>query len=313
MAIQWYPGHMNKAQKDIKQLLSSVDLIIEILDARIPFSSTNPMIALLSDNSGNPKPRLKVINKSDLADPASTTVWEGYFEQSQDVKTLKMSSDKVSQVKKIVTLCHQMFPEHKAQSRPIQAMIVGVPNVGKSTIINLLAGKAIAKTGNEAAITKTQQRIDLKNGIVLFDTPGMLWPKIENDNSAYRLAITGAIKDTAIDYIEIADYLIEYLLTYHPDILQKYFKIDELPNDAYSVLEVIGRNRGAIKSGGKVDLDKISKIVIKEYRSATIGNISLESPAMIEKENIITAQKAQQKLDKKAARKKGFNQKKSTR
>ena len=308
MAIQWYPGHMHKAQKDIKKLLSNVDLIIEILDARIPFSSTNPMIELLSHNLGNPKPRLKVINKSDLADPLSTKVWEDHFEKSQDVKTLKMSSDKISQVEKIVTLCHQMFPEHKARSRPIQAMIVGVPNVGKSTIINLLAGKAIAKTGNEAAITKIQQRIDLKNGIVLFDTPGMLWPKIENDNSAYRLAITGAIKDTAIDYIEIADYLMEYLLTYHRNILQAHFKIDELPNDSYSLLEVIGRNRGAIKSGGKIDLDKISKIVIKEYRNGAIGNISLESPIMIEKENIITAQKVQKKLDKKSARKKGFKQ-----
>nr|CAA6826938.1 MAG: 50S ribosomal subunit maturation GTPase RbgA (B. subtilis YlqF) [uncultured Thiotrichaceae bacterium] len=306
MAIQWYPGHMHKAQKDIKKLLGNVDLIIEILDARIPFSSTNPVIELLSDNSGNPKPRLKVMNKSDLADPVSTKVWEDYFAQSQGVKTLKMSSDKASQVKNIVTLCHQMFPEHEARLRPIQAMVVGIPNVGKSTIINLLAGRAIAKTGNEAAVTKTQQRIDLKNGIVLFDTPGMLWPKIENDNSAYRLAITGAIKDTVIDYVEIADYLLEYLLTYHPDTLQKHFKLDELPRDAYSALEVIGRSRGTMKSGGRVDLDKISKIIIKEYRSATIGNISLENPIMIENENAIAAQKAQQKADKKAARKKNF-------
>jgi len=309
MAIQWYPGHMHKAQNDIKKQLNNIDLIIEVLDARIPYSSRNPAIEALSINSGNPKPRLKIINKSDLADPVTTQKWQAYFEQALNVKALSLSIQQPQQVKNISSLCLKLFPQRNLRIKPIQAMIVGIPNVGKSTIINGLASRTIAKTGNEPAITKTQQRIDLKNGIILFDTPGILWPKIENPESAYRLAITGAIKDTAIDYTDIAYHFIEFITIHYPSQLQKHYQLDEIPQDPLLVLETIGLKRGCVKSGGHIDLDKVSKIIIKDYRSGIIGKLSLENPDMIEKENKAVAILAQAKIDKKAARKMAFKNK----
>ena len=304
MAIQWYPGHMHKAQKEIKEALPKVDLVIEVVDARIPYSSTNPMVAKLLSETQNPKPVIRLLNKSDLADADITKQWCNVFDSQHGTKSLAISSKQPEQVKKINRLCHKIFPEHREKGKPIKAMIMGIPNVGKSTIINILSGRSIAKVGNEPAVTKRQQRIDLDEGIILFDTPGFLWPKIDNSNSSYRLAITGAIKDTVVEYDDIAYYAAEYLQQYYPQRLVDNFNLVELPQDITELLEAMGRKRGCLQSGGRIDLDRICKIFIHEYRNFTLGNISLETPAMIEKEIVEVEKQLREKAEKDEVRKK---------
>ncbi|WP_442499040.1 ribosome biogenesis GTPase YlqF [Methylobacter sp. sgz302048] len=299
MLIQWYPGHMHKASKEIKHILPQVDLIIEILDARIPFSSENPMLKALRGD----KPCIKVLSKSDLADPDMTQEWQTYLEQEKGVKTLALTIEQPERMRQIADLCHKMLPGKDSGGRLIQALIVGIPNVGKSTLINILAGRIIAKTGNEPAITKTQQRIDIGNGIVLWDTPGVLWPNVENRNSGYRLATTGAIKDTAINHEHIAFFAAEYLLKHYPDLLKARFQIEQLPDGEQELMETIGRNRGCLRAGGRVDMDKVAKLLLSELRAGTIGRISLETPAMMEQELAELAVIREQKAAKKLARK----------
>ena len=215
MLIQWYPGHMHKASKEVKLLMPQVDLIIEVLDARIPFSSQNPMIAALRGD----KPTIKILSKSDLADPEMTQLWQTYLEQEHGVKTLAVTSQNPEKIRQLIDLCHKLFPDKAEDGKLINALIMGIPNVGKSTLINILASRTIAKTGNEPAVTKMQQRIDLGNGIILFDMPGLLWGNVENRNSGYRLATTGAIRDTAIDHDDIASFAAEVLLRQYPDLI----------------------------------------------------------------------------------------------
>lgn len=280
MLIQWYPGHMHKASKEVKEILPQIDLIIEILDARIPFSSQNPMLAALRGD----KPCIKVLSKSDLADPEITQQWQSYLEQEQGVKTLALSIEQPEKMRQLTELCHRMLPNKIGSDKPIHTLIMGIPNVGKSTLINMLAGRMIAKTGNEPAITKTQQRIDIGNGIILLDTPGMLWPNVDNKNSGYRLATTGAIKDTAISHDSIAFFAAEYLLQHYPDLLQTRFQLDVIPANEQELMDIIGRKRGCLRSGGRIEMDKVSKILLAELRAGTIGRISLETPDMMERE-----------------------------
>ena len=299
MHIQWYPGHMHKASKQIKETLPKVDLIIEILDARIPHSSENPMINSLRGD----KPCIKILSKSDLADPVRTREWQDYLEQEHGVKTLALTTEQPEKIRQIPDLCRKMFPGKNISAKAINTMIMGIPNVGKSTLINILAGRTIANTGNEPAVTKSQQIINLKNGIVLFDTPGVLWPNIENKNSGYRLAATGAIKDTALDYDDVAFYVAAYLLQHYPDNLKKRFELTQLPDSELGLLEEIGRKRGCLRAGGQVELTKVSKILINELRAGTLGGITLETPALIEKELVEVEILRKEKAEKKAKRK----------
>ncbi|ASA58272.1 ribosome biogenesis GTPase YlqF [Vibrio gazogenes] len=297
--IQWFPGHMHKARKEIEEVIPQIDVIIEVLDARIPFSSENPMITELRGD----KPCVKVLNKRDLADPATTACWIEHLEQEQGVKALAITTQNTQEVNQIMELCRKLAPHREEIGKNIRTMIMGIPNVGKSTIINALAGRTIAQTGNQPAVTRRQQRINLQNGIVLSDTPGILWPKVENPHSGFRLAATGAVKDTAMEYDEVAFYTVEYLAQAYPDLLKARYQIDDDPQSDIEWMEAIGRKRGALRAGGRIDLHKASEILLHELRAGTIGAITLERPEMIHQELIDAELEATRKAAEKAKHK----------
>ncbi|MCL4111509.1 UNVERIFIED_CONTAM: hypothetical protein GTU68_002293 [Idotea baltica] len=299
MKIQWFPGHMHKASNEIREKLPEMDMLIEVLDARIPGSSENPMIASIRKD----KPCIKIFNKSDLADPKLTEAWQAHYERDKGIKTLCVNRDQADKIKQISSLCRKMIPISDARDKEIQAMIVGIPNVGKSTIINTLKDKAVAKTGNEAAVTRQQQRIKINDDVVLFDTPGLLWGNINNEHSGYRLAITGAIKDTAFDSDDAAFYLAEYLIKNYPETLMERYQLTECPQTEIELIEIIGRQRGCLRAGGQIELDKACKILINEFRLGTLGNITLEEPVSFENENIIAKVETEKKQEEKQATK----------
>jgi len=270
MKIQWFPGHMYKAGKEIKEAMPNIDLLIEIVDARLPFSSANP---LLSDLRGD-KPCIKILNKADLADPKRTQIWQDYLEQEQGVKTLATTALNADSVPKVIDLCRKLVPHKTSTTKIIHVLIMGIPNVGKSTLINALAGRTIAKTGNEPAVTKRQQRIDLHNGIILCDTPGMLWPNLENVNTGYRLATTGAIKDTALKHDDVASFAGEFLLNNYPEALKSRYQIKRLPDNDYDLSHIIGKKRGCLRAGGHIDMDKVAKILLAEIRDGSLGRLT---------------------------------------
>ena len=296
--IQWFPGHMNKARNEVKEIMPQMDVIIEVLDARIPYSSENPMVATLRGD----KPVIKILNKADLADTDVTQAWMDYFECEDGVKALAFDDNKAADVHRIIELCKKLMPNKAESGRQIKAMILGIPNVGKSTLINTLAGRVVAKTGNEPAVTKSQQLIKLDGGIMLYDTPGMLWPKVENANSGYRLAATGGIRDTAFDFDDVAGYTAEYLLQAYPELLKERYKIEQLPKTDGEFFEIAGRNRGLLKKGGVVDIYRMSEILVNELRSGTIGRISLETPEMREAEEAVVAEQRIALEEKKLAK-----------
>ncbi|WP_462164831.1 ribosome biogenesis GTPase YlqF [Pseudoalteromonas xiamenensis] len=296
--IQWFPGHMNKARNEIKEIMPQMDVIIEVLDARIPYSSENPMVAELRGD----KPVIKILNKADLANPEKTAQWQAYLEQEAGVKTLAFGHEKAAEVHQINELCKKLVPHKLGADKQIKAMIMGIPNVGKSTLINILAGRIVAKTGNEPAVTKAQQRIKLEDGIMLYDTPGMLWPKVENGNSGYRLAATGAVRDTAMNYEEVASFTAEYLLSEYPELLKARYKMEELPECDWEFIERAGKLRGCLRSGAQVDTHKFSEILINELRDAVIGRITMETPAMREEEEVMVQQQREEAEAKKAAK-----------
>jgi len=282
MAIQWYPGHMHKARKKIKECMPQIDIVIEVLDARIPYSSENPLVNELRED----RLCIKLLNKSDLADPAVTKLWQRYYEADRGVKALPIIAEKKSEARQLTKLisntAKSMLGERNLELKPARVMILGIPNVGKSTLMNCLAGKTLAKVGNEPAITKRQQNIRLADGISLSDTPGLLWPKVDDVDSGYRLAVTGAIRNTAIEFEDVALYAAEFFLEYHPDVMLKRYKLKQLPKDGITLLEEIGRRRGALRAGGHVDLHKASEVLLNEYRGGLLGRISLETPKMVE-------------------------------
>ncbi len=274
MKIEWYPGHMAKAKRQIAEVMPKIDVVIEVLDARLPISSANPMLEKLRGQ----KPCIKVLNKSDLADPAVTEAWVRYFDQMTGVKALPIEANKRLAAGRIPKLCRVMVPHRGVPGKTLRAMVVGIPNVGKSTLINTLAGKKMARVGDKPAITTCPQQIDLRNGIHLSDTPGLLWPDIRNQKSAYRLAASGAIGEGGMDYEGVAVFAAEFLMKYYPGPLAKRYKFETLPENAAELIEQIGRKRGCLISGGHVDRLRAAELLLRELRAGLIGPVSLEKP-----------------------------------
>lgn len=272
MTIGWYPGHMHKARKDITQALQQVDAVIEIVDARLPYSSENPLLNKIIGD----KPRLRVMSRADLADPAVSELWLQHC-RSQGLDCLLCSKDEEQLRRRILA---RMAPHLKpVASRPNRILVVGIPNVGKSTLINLLAQRKIARVGNEPAVTKARQEIRIDEGLVLFDTPGILWPKLDDQAAATRLAISGAIRNTAIDLGEIGLAAVALLRERYPQALQQRYGVDPA-QEALPLLERIGRTRGCLVRGG-VDYTKAGEVVLNDLRSGKLGCISFETPADI--------------------------------
>ena len=304
-SIQWFPGHMNKARNEIKEIMPDMDVVIEVIDARVPYSSENPMVAALRGQ----KRVIKILNKADLADPVQNMAWLDHFNAQDQVTALAFDDNKNAEVKKLVKVIKQLIPGKVGTGRQIKALIMGIPNVGKSTLINALAGRSIARTGDEPAVTKSQQLIKIDDDIMLYDTPGMLWPKIENPNSGFRLAATGGIKDTAFDFADVASYTAEYLIHAYPDLLKERYKLDDIPQTDWEFFEAAGRKRGFLKKGGIVDTYRMSEILVNELRSGQLGRISLETPDMREAElkyvdelRAAAAAKAEAKVEEKRLR-----------
>ncbi|MFD7521476.1 ribosome biogenesis GTPase YlqF [Paenibacillus chitinolyticus] len=287
MTIQWFPGHMTRARRQIEDKLKLIDVTIELLDARIPMSSRNPMV----DDILKGKPRLVLLNKTDLADPAITAEWVKFF-TDRGLKTLAIDASTGTGVKEILPKCKELMSakietqlRKGINPRAIRGLIVGIPNVGKSTLINQLAGRKIANTGDKPGVTKGQQWIKFGTDMDLLDTPGILWPKFDDQNVGMKLAATGAIKEEILHLDDIAFHTIRYMSEYYGERLKERYGIEELPedsenpNEVIEVMEAIGRKRGAIISGGRVDLEKTSLLFLRELRSGKLGRVSLEVPA----------------------------------
>ncbi len=275
MIIDWYPGHMKKARTQIIEVLPSIDLVIEVLDARLPVSSANPLL----ENLRGDKPCIKVLNKKDLADPTVTKAWVGFLEKQRGVKAIPLEAKDRRDVGLLPKLCRKLVPNrgNKGQ-KPLRVMIVGIPNVGKSTLINTLAGKKMARVGDKPAITTCPQQIDLRNGILLSDTPGLLWPIMDDQTGACRLAASGAIGENAFDLTAVALATVDYLLGRYPALLQQRYKLPELTGTTTEILQEIGRRRGCLVSGGEVDLHRAGDLFLRELRGGKLGRISLERP-----------------------------------
>lgn len=281
LAIQWFPGHMAKARREVTEKLKLIDVVIELVDARLPLSSRNPMM----DEIVGQKPRLVLLNKADLADPHMTKKWAGYFEE-KGATVLAINAQTGKGVEKISGACRKLaspliekWKSKGMKPRAIRGMILGIPNVGKSTLINRLASKKIAKVGDRPGVTKKQQWIKVGNDeLELLDTPGILWPKFEDQVIGYRLAATGAIKDELLDFQDIALFVLNYMKDHYPERIAERYKLEEVPEEGLALFDAIGKKRGCLLPGGYIDYDKAAEIILRELRSGTLGQVTLEQP-----------------------------------
>ena len=266
---------MHLTRKAIGERIKDIDVVIEMLDARLPGSSANPMLAELIKT----KPALKVLSKQDLADPVRTALWLDHYNAMPGVRAIGLDTSMTSPAKALIEACQQLAPLRGGMVKPMRVLICGIPNVGKSTLINTLKGKRAAKTGDEAGVTKMEQRITLADDFYLYDTPGVLWPRIIVAQSGYNLAASGAIGINAFDDEEVALELLNYLIPNYPEALRARYKITDVAvRTDEEMLDAIGRQRGAIQSGGRVNTTKAADIVIHDFRSAALGRITLETP-----------------------------------
>lgn len=280
MNFQWYPGHMTKAKRQMQEDIKLIDLVIELVDARIPLSSRNPDI----DELGKNKARLILLNKSDLADEKQNEAWSAYFRRKgfYVVKLDARSKKHMKEIQNVIMeACKEKIERDRRRgikNRPVRAMVVGIPNVGKSTFINTFAGKACAKTGNKPGVTKGKQWIRLNKDVELLDTPGILWPKFDDQMVGLRLALIGSIKDEILNIDELSLELIQYLTENYEGYLQARYQAEEKREKPVEILEEIARNRNCIQKGNEVDYSKAAAMVIDEFRSGRLGRITLEQP-----------------------------------
>jgi ribosome biogenesis GTPase A len=280
MAIQWFPGHMNLTRKAIAERVKEIDVVIEVLDARLPGSSANPLLAELTGH----KPTLKILNKQDVADAGRTQQWLDYYNAVSGTKAIALQASDLGASQRLAPACHALAPGRGGLAKPMRVLICGVPNVGKSTLINALTNKRHAKTGDEAGITKLEQRITLADDFYLYDTPGLLWPRIIVAQSGYNLAASGAIGRNAYDEELVALELLDYLRQNYPALLEARYKLTGVAGmKDEDVLTAVGRQRGALLGKGKINTQKAAEIVITEFRTATLGRITLETPEEFER------------------------------
>ena len=287
MAIQWYPGHMTQARKKAEETMEFTDMVIEVLDARVPEASHNPVINDM--RLFRQRPNLKVLNKSDLADPKATEAWLNYFNNLPNTKAVALSCKKAGEAKKIVAHCRKLTPHRGTHLKPLRALIMGIPNVGKSTLMNALLNRRVAKVGDEPAVTKSQQRFEIDATFSITDTPGMMWPKIAYESDGYMLAASHAIGRNAVIDEDVATFLANNLLANYPDLINARYKLntmkkdgqmlDVLQMDGVDLLEAIAKRRSYKRHDGLWDMEKTAVAFLTDYRSGAIGRVSLETPA----------------------------------
>ena len=277
MSIQWFPGHMNAAKKEAAEQMENIDLVIEVLDARLPEASCNPLVDQL--RKFRQRPSLKILNKIDLADPVATAAWKAYYDAQDGVTAYPMTTKKPADVARIPDLALSLAPHRGVPTKPLRIMIMGIPNVGKSTLMNALLKKRVAKVGDEPAVTKVQQRLYLNKNVVLVDTPGMLWPKIAMATDGLMLAASHAIGTNALVEEEVAEYLGELLLQRYPHLLTARYGLKTEGMDGVGVIEGVAMRRGFRVRGGEYDYEKAAHSLLQDYRQGALGRISLETPA----------------------------------
>jgi ribosome biogenesis GTPase A len=278
MSIQWYPGHMNAAKKKAAEQMENIDLVIEVVDARLPEASTNPMVEEL--RKFRQRPCLKILNKIDLADPDATAQWADYYNAQEGVTAYPMTTKKPADVARVTDLARKLAPHRSVPTKPLRIMIMGIPNVGKSTLMNALLKRRVAKVGDEPAVTKQQQKLYLDKNTILVDTPGMLWPKIALPTDGLMLAASHAIGSNALIEEEVAVYLADEMLIHYPQLLVARYGFKDIETfDGIAVVEGIAAKRGFRQKGGDYDFEKASHTFLGDYRSGILGRISLETPA----------------------------------
>jgi ribosome biogenesis GTPase A len=279
MSIQWFPGHMHLTRKAITERVKEIDVVIEMLDARLPGSSANPLLADLTSG----KPTLKVVNKQDMADPQRTALWLAHYNAQPNTRAIPLDASDTAPARAIIAACRELAPNRGGMVKPMRVLICGIPNVGKSTLINTLMGKRSAKTGDEAGITRNEQRLALADDFYLYDTPGMLWPRIVVPESGFNLAASGAVGRNAYDDQEVALELLAKIKVAYPALLEGRYRLGLAPQAIASLpdedlLEAIARKRGALAAGGHTHWQKAAELLIADFRSHSIGRITLETP-----------------------------------
>ena len=299
MPIQWFPGHMHATQKAIAKRLPDIDVVIELLDARLPGSSANPLLADLTRG----KPALKLLNKQDLADPERTALWLAHYQAQSDTRALGLDASVSGPAKLLIAACRALAPLRGGMVKPLRVLICGIPNVGKSTLINTISDKRATKTGDEPGITKAEQQIVLASDFYLFDTPGMLWPRISVERSGFHLAAAGSIGRNAYDEREVAMALLASVRAAYAERLQARYRLDDIAGlTDEALLAAIGRKRGALRAGGVVDVQKAAEIVLNDFRGGAWGRITLETPEPFQQWQAEAVLLDAARLAKKAAR-----------
>ena len=276
MSIQWFPGHMAAARKKAAETMANTDVVIEVVDARIPEASTNPMVAIL--RAHRQRPCLKILNKADLADPDVTAQWLQFYRAQPGVEAIALSCKRQQDVARVPALCQALAPHRNEATKPLRMMIMGIPNVGKSTLMNALLKRRVAKVGDEPAVTKSQQVMDLGPRMTLTDTPGLLWPRIEYPSDGFMLAASHAVGTNAVNEEEIALFLADLLLARYPQRLAARYGVEPAQRDGERLIEAGGARRGCRRKGGGIDLEKASLALLHDYRTGALGRISLETP-----------------------------------